>query len=437
MKKARIIILFITVVALFACLFFLLKDDGKINEEEESKEEYIAVKTVNEELKEIRLTNTSGVFGFEKKNGEWMNIFTESVKTSGNTIYGIESIIKQTFAIDAIEKDVASMEKYGLDRPSATAKYVTESGKNGFLKIGNSIVGTKYYFTVDDKDVYTMDMAEAGLFLVGMRAFADMTLINEDATSFKRIVISNYGEDIAVARKSEEELKREDADALFSFGLESPVKENASPNDIQKLCEAMGNIGAAEYDPYADDEECGFVESERYFTYETDKSGGKFIIGNSPEEGYSFVKAEGVKGAYKVSNDAISFMDYTAFDLVDKHIALFYFDDISKITIEKGEEKYEIFIGDEVIVNGKTVDTEIAQDFYRSLISLTYEGNVEKELEETSGEVTISFETKREKDVTNYINYDAMYYAVSRNGATEFIIQKKYVEKILSLVKEL
>ena len=130
-------------------------------------------------------------------------------------------------------------------------------------------------------------------------------------------------------------------------------------------------------------------------------------------------------------------MDYTAFDLVDKHIALFYFDDVTKITIEKGEEKYEIFIGDEVIVNGDTVDTELAQDFYRSLISLTYEGNVEKEVEETSGEVTISFETKYEKDVTNYISYDAMYYAVSRNGATEFIIQKKYVEKILSLVKEL
>ncbi|MBR6719355.1 MAG: DUF4340 domain-containing protein [Clostridia bacterium] len=437
MKKLRLIILFIVVLALALSLYFLTRDENVENKEEIGETTYFTVKTVEEDISEISLVNTSGVFGFEKKNGEWMNIFTEYVKTSGNTIYGIESIIRETYAVDEIEKDVASMAKYGLDKPVATAKYVTAGGNAGFIKIGNSIVGAKHYFTLDDKNVYTMDISEAGLFLVGMRAFADMTLIDEEISEISSVTIFSSGENVTVSKKSEEELKEESADALFSYGLISPVKENASPNDVQHLFEMLANTVATEYDPYASDEECGFTESGKYFSYTAKDSSGKFIVGNKTSDGDFYVKPEGKKGAYKVSKEELAFMDYTAFDLVDKHIALYYFDEVSKVTIEAHGEKYELVTGDTPTISGKALELEAAQEFYRNLISLTYQGNVEKEIDTDVSEVIITFHTADGKDVTRYIKYDAMNYAVLRNGEMEFTIQKKYVEKILSLIKEL
>ena len=59
--------------------------------------------------------------------------------------------------------------KYGLDKPTVTVRYKTANSE-GFLKIGSSIVGTKYYFTVDDVNVYTMDTMDAGLFFALSRA---------------------------------------------------------------------------------------------------------------------------------------------------------------------------------------------------------------------------------------------------------------------------
>ena len=437
MKKLRLVILFIAVLALASCLYFLTRGGEEIKKEEEGGMSYFTVKTVNEDIKEISLINTSGVFGFEKKNGEWMNVFTESVKTSGNTIYAIESILKETYAVDEIEKDVAAMSKYGLDKPVATAKYVTAGGNDGFIKFGNSVVGAKYYFTVNDKDVYTMDISEAGLFLVGMRAFADMTLINEEIADIYSVTLCSGGEEITVSRKSEEELKEESADALFSYGLVSPVKENASPNDVQHLFEMIGNTAAMEYDPYANDEACGFIDSGKYFSYKAKDSSGKFIVGSKTSDGSVYVKAAGKKGAYKVSREEMAFMDYTAFDLVDKHIALYYIDEVSKVIIEAHGEKFELVTGDAPALNGRSIDKDAAQDFYRSLISLTYQGNVAKETDSSVAEVIITFHTANGKDETRYVKYDAMNYAVLRNGKMEFTIQKKFVEKILGLIKEL
>ena len=188
MKKSVLVLMLAAVVALLFCCVLLLGDDNVGKTEEVSEKEFFTVKTVSEEITEIRIVNPEGMFAFEKKAGEWYNVFTTSVKSYGNTIYGIESILKQTMAVDDIEKNVTSMSKYGLDKPSVTVKY-TAGGIEGFLKIGNSVLGTKYYFTVDGENVYTMDSSEAGLFFAGMRAFSDMSLTKMEISEINKVTV--------------------------------------------------------------------------------------------------------------------------------------------------------------------------------------------------------------------------------------------------------
>ena len=142
---------------------------------------------------------------------------------------------------------------------------------------------------------------------------------------------------------------------------------------------------------------------------------------------------------YTVPLEILGFMDYTTFDLIDKHIALYDIDEISCIRIEASDEVYEFMLGTNKTLNDKTVEEETVVEFYKALVGLSYDGNVTKQFasEEVKPEFTIIFYKNGKKDVTEYIPYDAMSYAVRRNGVTELTIQRKYLEKILSLVKEM
>lgn len=436
-KSLKLVLLLLVVIALGIFAFMLTKEDGKVVNSDENEEKGFYVRELKGEIKEINLVNTSGVFGFTKENGVWYNIFTEKVETNGNTIYAIESILGKPLALDTIEENVASIGKYGLDKPIVTATFETAEGEKGTLKIGNAVLGSKYYFTLDNKTVYTMASNEAGLFMAGMKAFSDLTLVRLNIEEVKNVTLYNYGSTIEIAKKSETELMEEGASALFTYALRKPVNENASPTEAQKFFETFAAISAEGYDPYAKDKDCGFDEINRYFAYETTKDKGYFLLGDSPKEGFTYVKKQGVKGAYIVDNSALSFMNTEAFDLVDKHIALYYFDETAKVRIESGSENYELLIKDKVFLNGKEIEAETAQEFFKNLIGLCYDGTAENEIASPKSEVRIVFETKNKTDVTDYVSYDAMNYGVLRNGKMEFTIQKKYVEKIMSLIKEL
>ena len=239
MKKLKIVLLLALVILLGVSCYLLMNSEPSGNTVVSGEEERLfTVKTVTEDITEISLINPEGVFGFEKKDGEWYNIFTTSVKTEGNAIYAIESILKQTYAVDEIELNVASMAKYGLDKPSVTARYKTANSE-GFIKIGSSVVGTKYYFTTDDVNVYTMDSMDAGMFFTGMRGFFNMVLIDTDISAIQSVTLTSFGETIKIERKTEDEIAKGGAGGLFSYALRSPVKENVSPNEIQMFFEKI------------------------------------------------------------------------------------------------------------------------------------------------------------------------------------------------------
>ncbi len=440
MKLAGRIVLVLLVIALAFGTYYVLNMPEKEQEviEEDMMPEGFTVKTVDEDIKKITLKNGEGVFNFEKENGQWMCVFDERVETVGNTIIAIESMIKETRAIDEIENNTSSLKNYGLDKPVAELNYETVSGSTGFIKLGNPVVNIKMYFTLDNKNIYTMDLSEAGMLLASMKAFLNMNLLTANAEAVSKVTITDKEKIIIVERKSDTELSSNDAAALFTYALRSPVRENASNTAVQSLLQAISGIDATYYNPYLDDETAGFKDSEKSFAVTVSGVTEKFVIGKKIGNTAVYVKKRGVKGAYTVPSEVLKFTECSAFDLVDKHIVLYYINEISGIKIEGFGETFEFTLGEENTLNGKTIDEEKLKDFYESLVGLSYEGSIAYgfKAEKAEADVRITLTRNGKKDVTEYIPYDAMNYAVRRNGSTEFTIQRKYLEKIIALAKE-
>ena len=365
--------------------------------------------------------------------------FDKPMAAYGNAIFSIEAIMKQVIAEEQIESEISSKALYGLDAPQATVRAVTESGAEHVLTLGDTVIGANYYFVLDDDPaVYSMSADEAGILLANMGAFVDLALVRSKAEDIISVTYVN-GDVITVEKKSEEELAGASAaDALFGYAVRRPVHANADINAPQALFEAAAGLRAVNYNPYADPASFGLTPSSPYITVTTeDETCVLFVKKAADKEGVSYVQKVGYAGVYEVSDSLLSFMNKTAFDMVDKHIALHDMNEVSRIVILSDEGTVDIRLNGDAMVNGQSVPMDKVRSFYQSLISLTYDNSLAGGAVPGATNVTIRIETTHGVDETQYAACGAMDYAVYKAGVFGFTIKKKYVDKILTLAGEL
>lgn len=433
-RYVKLILLAAAVVLLIAALWIVKKQPAISEEKEENKEPEIIVRQLDEELSEMTLSNSEGSFSFVKNSGEWQSVFRNGEKTYGNTVVSLASMLKTTLATELIEENASSLHKYGLDSPAAI---LTGKGENGgvyFIKIGNSIVGKKYYFTVDDINVYAVSADEGGLFLAGMGAFLDLSLVEADIESIAKLVISN-GDVITIAKRETAAADKKNADSLFGYGVISPVVANASPTEVQTLFNSVSSIGAKSFIPDPDAVTVG-INPEKYFEVVTEKGSLKYYIGAETAGGY-YVQKHGGSGVYVVDKAKLVFMDISVFTVVDKHINIRYISDVASVDIASPEGGYTVVLGDNPSVNGRAIDSDAATSFYQAVISLCYDGEMKEGEESGAAEVAITLHTQSGDERTEFCSAGVINYEVKKPGVSGLTIQRKYVDKLLKLAKEL
>ncbi|MDP4133856.1 MAG: DUF4340 domain-containing protein [Bacillota bacterium] len=442
MKKwLKLTLMGVLVLSLAVCAYIVLKlGTDPEQKTDDKKTEEITVDTLNNDITEIYLTNKDGSYHFVKKDKKWKMVFNQELDAEGNTIVSIDSILKKVIAKDLIEKNTTVLSKYGLDQPQATVKYVLDNGTVKTLKIGDSIVNQKNYFTLDDKTVYTMANSDSGLFLAGMSAFINMSLTSYKIENVSDFALVKGNSVLKVGKKSDEEVKDKSVKSLMSFKLTEPVQASASPDAVKSLYESVLDISANGYLPYAEDAACGITgNNDTYFQItDINKSTETFYVGSAAKKGYTYVKRLSHPGIFVVSDDQLAFLKTTSFDIIDKHISLHYLQDLNKVVIKSEGNTYTIErTGDKsYTLNGKKVDYDKIANFYEIAISLTYDG-VAVTTPGTGVVTEIGFYTDKASDVTQYSSYDPMSYSVTKEGVQGFTIKKKYVDKVVSLVKEL
>ena len=112
---------------------------------------------------------------------------------------------------------------------------------------------------------------------------------------------------------------------------------------------------------------------------------------------------------------------------------------IKKIEIEHQDKRYALNLEDinQYYVNNQKADKQAIKDLYLSLLELKADTNIE---ENTTGDslLTVSV-TYVDNDVTmvSYQDFDELFYSISQDGHTEFVIAKDKFNRVFELLSKL
>lgn len=398
MKKTVIALVILAI--LFASWLFLKGSD-------KPKEEPVSQPTVvfscnKDEISEVSITNKSLTINLLKTGGVWKLKSDEKAVLLDEAMASLDDKLSLVLAQDVITENADDLNLYGLTNPSAVVRFVV-NGEEKYIYLGNSILDdTKYYFTMDKKAVYTMSMADVGLYYSDIQAFRDMTAFKINAEKMvKGTIVWEDGRFFKLEKKPTEE-------KLFAFSLLEPVQANVDADKaiafFKRFTPLMATkIGEGELKPVA----TVTLESE-------DKTVSTIIVGDGA------VKLPDSNVIYYMDT---SFVNVNSFDVIDKHIVIQYINDVDEVVFEKGDIKKTIKINEDT------------KDLYQSLVLLSYDNIAVKPYGDLKIKITLKLKNGQ-TSFCEYYDYDSMSYAIKTNGVNGLTIKKKFVDKVIKGVIE-
>lgn len=404
----------------------------------------------------------------------------------------VEAILN---AIDNIKADRLIMENpesltdYGLAEPMAVLEADLQDGTTVTVKVGNEAGDSLGYYGMVNADgkVYLLPI-EIGSAL--QYNDAEMTEVGE-ATTIEAANITS----LTVNRQDGEkfELKYVEDDKLDNAGTNNPW-QLLSPYGKEytavttEVTDFLANYTTFTYlkcvdykgenlEQYGLEEPTATIKLEYFTTYTetlaspaTDPDTGEEVtektykeeqvytayIGDRNEDSDYYIRVEGSNKVYTIGASAIDTMlAPDAFSIVNSYIATPAIDSVDQVVIKSKDQTYSLKLersteenteGEEETTtsyyyNTNAVEEDAFKTLYQSIISLTYDAEVEDTVDtkNLSPYLTLDFQVSGEQETTlktSFLPYDDSFYLVEKDGDAYFLVDKRKVDDMLQLVKE-
>ncbi len=290
MKKNKLMLLLVVLVALVAVYFGLsaYNKHAETKKEEEEKEAEIHLVDADS-LTKISYTDGSSTMAFVSEDGTWYYDADHEIPIAQSTLDSLETTITGLEAVREI-KDPDDLEDYGLTSPLYEISYTDSDDKEHTLHVGDA-TGENYYASIDDSEkVYTIDSTLTGSLQFDLSEVVDNdTVPSIGSGNLKKVEITVAGE--TTKYKDEDDLS-ELAGGFGALSLTAPV-------DYHVTDETLSNYG--------------LTESERTTATATYKNGDDketftVYIGKETGDGNRYLMVDGSKLVYQVSTDIINNM---------------------------------------------------------------------------------------------------------------------------------
>lgn len=400
------------------------------------------------------------------QDGSWFAVGQEEKKIN---LPSVEEILQAATYLKAeqfVSKKTNNLKQFGLDN-GATAQITYSDGSVIKIHIGDKtsdgsgyyamldeekkiyIIATKYgaalsYDFSDVRERYTHFIQSEGVEYISLKR---KLIIADQEDSQEELIIqfnpnqltaTEYGEKAYILTKGYEEPKTVLTDALIRM-----IIKPATSIIIKEFVED----GVMDYSKYG-------LDNPQAHLYMKDRLNNEInlLIGEEDGKGNIYIRYTDENSVYAVEKSVVqSILEVRKYYLIDKYVNVVSVDNVEKIEIQTDDKSTEIATecyidtvketkeeAEKTIykVDGLEVNASDYKDFFAVLTEIRVDAEIgDKEVGTTPVLTTIITTEDKKVLKVNYLEYDDIFYAIEKNGTTEFIINKKNIENLMEAIE--
>ena len=359
----------------------------------------------------------------------------------------VDSFISSVKRITSTDKVTDSPEVCGLDAPSTVVSITKNDGTTDVFRIGvkSPLLG-KYFFTLNDGDIYTMSSYIAEGFTEPVSYYTEFT-----RASFKADEIFDLRIERAGKNTIQLSVKDESDDTMTSWKITEPYSAPKNALDQYISEQILTRIESINISKPATVKETGLSSPKAVFTFKSakfDEEGNKtnerttsIKVGNTTGD-VTYIEYEGK--AYEVETDSVSFVNIDPILLVSKLEALTPIAKLHKMTVKKGSEEFILDVthsqlgsdDDEMSfkMNGEFIEEDSAKKLYQEVIGLMADGEYKNT---PFGELVceVLFELEGSQKTVKLYKLNDMSASFTVNDSTVFTVKLSAIDSMIENIK--
>ncbi len=448
-KMTRNVIILIAVLAVLGggCFWILNYEPPKEEKAPVPETNSVTVYEVSEDaISKIVIENEENGKTFIRSGDAWI---IEGYSKEDLAASKVDSFISSVERITSSDKVTDSLEVCGLNEPKTVVRITKNDGTQDVFKIGDKspLLG-KYFFTLNDGEIYTMSSYIAEGFIEPVSYYTEFT-----RASFKADEIFDLRIERAGKNTIQLSVKDEADDTMTSWKITEPysVAKNALDQYISE--QILTRIEAINISKPATVKETGLSSPKAVFTFKsakfdeegnrTDEKSTTIKVGNTNGD-VTYIEYEGK--AYEVEADSVSFVNIDPILLVSKLEALTPIAKLHKMTVKKGAEEFVLDVthsqlgsdDDEMSfkMNGEFIEEDPAKKLYQEVIGLMADGEYKNT---PFGELVceVLFELEGSQKTVKLYKLNDMSASFTVNDSTVFTVKLSAIESMINNMKSI
>lgn len=409
-----------------------------------------------EKVQKMVLESDERTLTLVKKDGSWKLDVPYDVDLDQSKIEDIAYSFASMYAESLVEEKAADLATYGLAKPAQKATATLTDGTTRTYLLGSKTpTGNTYYLMKPDSQaVYAVWMNHGSNFSATVTDLRWRKMVTLDKEKMKYIYLKWKGE-----KALEIDLAGQARSNAYVFGSVVMTKPYRQPRgvDSEKLQSLLDSIYFSEIKGFVEDNvkdlsAYGLDPAEGEVILKDETNTVHLLVGKNVDDYTTYFRYPNSRNVYTIERSRVDSLRQKAFPLADKFAFIVNIDWVDRIDMTHADGRaYAVEIKREgkdedgnwkssFKVNGKDVEDDKFRKFYQLVIGILLDGEADREVR-GSPVATVTFtlaadaETGRKAQTVKleYLDYNATFYLVRRDGVGEFVTAKgRDVEKAFS-----
>lgn len=442
MKRGILLAIFaVVIVALVGIYVFLINRPAPSLPSLPDKS--VAVHTVpDEDILKIDLRTPDTELSLRREGEGWIVPGYEEAELDRNKVLTVVSMFARLWARDVVAEAPEDLSIYGLDRGDISGRVTLSDGTVRTVTFGNRTPSrnTDYIMIDGDSRVFTVWQNNKNQMAWTIDDLRVRQLSRIETATVNRLVVKNDNGTMEIVRYQESH------GMPYVMSRDVMVKPYAMQRgaDGEKVEEMINAASAIRVDEFIADQPAdlaayGLASPRMELILHHGRGVFHLQFGKAYGRDRLYVKQGVEPTIYGIdASDVQKFLEVGAFDLVTRFLALVNISAVDQVTVEIKGQTYTLEItreGDEetFTLNGAVLPEDPAKSLYQAIIGMV--ADLELPGEPPQGEPTLRIVYKLqpgplERIDVGLIPRDRDFYAAEVNGAREFLISVRAVQRL-------